>query len=392
MAALTLSNYAFAATQNAAGPAAADATAALPSLDPKTGAGSAIAPMANADASQMLTAAGLREAPVAQRDTPGWHPPRVIVARGVRPDMVPWLQGLVPGARVTAVASSEEALKIIGDADVLLGFCEQPLIAAGKNLRWVQSFAAGVENCVGAPSIQSGKVLLTNTQRVSGPVISEYVVGILLTLARGLPQFMANQRDARWDQNFAVQGNTRSMRGKTLLVVGLGGIGTEVARLANALGMKVIATRNTSREAPTFVSYVGLSDELPALARQADAIVNTTPLTAATTGMFNATFFNLLKRSAYFVNVGRGASVVTADLDAALRNGIIAGAAIDVTEPEPLPADNPLWHAPNLIITPHVSAVADTGILPGAAVVEENLRRYVRGDRMFSVVQPGRGY
>jgi phosphoglycerate dehydrogenase-like enzyme len=344
------------------------------------------------DIAGLIRELGLRESATPIRESARWQTPRAIVVRRVQPNIAAILQPLVPGAKITVVDSPADAARVIADADVLLGFCSEPLIAAGKKLRWVQSFAAGVEDCVGAPAVKSGAVLLTNTQRTAGPVISEHVIGMLFALARGLPQFAVNQHEARWDDRFAEQGGMRSLRGKTLLVVGLGGLGTEVARLANALGMKVIATRNTSHEAPAFVSYVGLADELPALATQADAIVNTAPLTPSTTGIFNAAFFARLKPAVYFVNVGRGASVVTADLDAALRSGRIAGAALDVTEPEPLPADNPLWHAPNLIITPHVASKSDAGIESRLAMVQENLRRYAAGERMLSVVEPGRGY
>lgn len=345
-----------------------------------------------APAPSSLADAGLQEAPVALRESKSWMPPRNIVARAVRPDMAAWLQGFAPKAKITVVATPAEALPLMAQADVLLGFCTRELLDAGKRLRWVQSFSAGVEDCVSAPAVQDGRVLLTNAQRISGPVMSEYVLGVLVALSRGLPQAMANQRESRWSQSYWESGKARMLRGKTMLIVGLGGIGTDVARLANAFGMKVIATRNSSRDAPPFVSHVGLAAELPALVAQADVIVNTAPLTPATTGLFNAALFALMEPTAYFINVGRGASVVTADLDAALRNGVIAGAALDVTEPEPLPPANPLWQAPNIIITPHVSNVSDAGFGSRLALLEENLRRYVEGGKMLSVVQPGRGY
>ncbi len=129
-----------------------------------------------------------------------------------------------------------------------------------------------------------------------------------------------------------------------MLVVGLGGIGTEVARRTHALGMRVTATRASGHAGPDFVSYVGLPDELPKLAKEADYIVNCAPLTPQTTGIFNAEFFAALKPTAYFLNVGRGKSVVSADLAAALTAGRLAGAALDVVDPEPLPPDSPLWH------------------------------------------------
>jgi len=146
---------------------------------------------------------------------------------------------------------------------------------------------------------------------------------------------------------------------RTLLVVGLGGIGTEVAWRADGLGMRVIAIRNSSRSGPAFVDYVGLPNELLKLAAEADVVVNTTPLTAKTQGMFDRRFFRSMKPGTYFINVGRGKSVVTADLIDALNSGHLGGAALDVQDPEPLPADHPLWQAKNIIITPHISAGSD---------------------------------
>jgi phosphoglycerate dehydrogenase-like enzyme len=180
--------------------------------------------------------------------------------------------------------------------------------------------------------------------------------------------------------------------GKTALVVGLGGIGTEFARRAHALGMKVTATRNSGRGGPEFVSYVGRPDELLTLAKDADVIFNAVPLTPATTDLFDARFFAVLKPTAYVLNVGRGKSIVTSALIEALASGKLAGAGLDVTEPEPLPPDHPLWKAPNVIITPHVSARSDVPSEKAWAVVYENIRRYAAGERLLSVVDPARGY
>ena len=183
----------------------------------------------------------------------------------------------------------------------------------------------------------------------------------------------------------------QSFGGKTMLVVGLGGIGTETAKRAAALGMIVYATRNSSREGPDYVEYVGLSDELFELAAKADVIVNALPLTAATQGLFNSDFFDAVKPGAYFINVARGASVVTDDLMAALDSGQLAGAGLDVTDPEPLPPDHPLWRMQNVIITPHVAGVART-LERHQAVAQENLRRFIAGDALLNVVDPARGY
>jgi len=156
--------------------------------------------------------------------------------------------------------------------------------------------------------------------------------------------------------------------------------------------MRVTATRATGRSGPDFVSYVGLPEELPKLAREADFIVNCAPLTAQTTGIFNREFFETLKPGTYFISVGRGKSTVTADLIAALSSGRLAGAGLDVVDPEPLPADSPLWHLPNVIITPHVSADTQVSAEQRNFVLVENLRRYNAGEPMISVVDIERGY
>jgi len=156
--------------------------------------------------------------------------------------------------------------------------------------------------------------------------------------------------------------------------------------------MRVIATRGSRREGPAYVDYVGLSDEAVELAKQADVVVNAAPLTPQTRGMFNEAFFQAMKPSAYFISVGRGKSTVTDDLVKALRSGAIAGAALDVTEPEPLPEDHPLWSMPQVLITPHVSAQTAGSMQRVMVLVTENLRRYVAGDALLSVVDIKRGY
>jgi phosphoglycerate dehydrogenase-like enzyme len=155
--------------------------------------------------------------------------------------------------------------------------------------------------------------------------------------------------------------------------------------------MRVIATRNSSRSGPDFVEYVGLSDELHKLASEADVIVNALPLTPATTGVFDAEFFDAVKPGVIFINVARGKSVVTADLLKALEDGVVSAAGLDVTEPEPLPADHPLWQLENVVITPHISSRAGERERH-AVLLAENIRRYLRGDALYNTVDPERGY
>jgi len=335
---------------------------------------------------------GLQESATPVRELAGWQRPKKVLFWNLNPALRPALQAVAPGVELVPAKDAAEAATLAGGVDAVLGFCTPEVLAAGTAIRWIQVYSAGVERCVAIPALTERKILLTNMQRVAAPVMAEHVLAMMLALTRGLDFYILEHAAARWTRELPPPAKLTALEGKTVLVVGLGGIGTEVARRANALGMRVTATRASGREGPPFMAYVGLPDELHKLAGEADFIVNTVPLTSATTGMFNAGFFAAAKQGAYFINVGRGKSVVQEDLVAALKSGRIAGAGLDVTDPEPLPADHPLWKFPNVIITPHVSAESDVDEQVRFAILRENLRRYVAGEKMLSVVDVAKGY
>jgi phosphoglycerate dehydrogenase-like enzyme len=348
---------------------------------------------ASPEAVQMIAQLGLREAPVASRDLPGWHVPNKVVVRYLTPAQLSQLQAAFPDINIVGVQTPKQALAEVADADVLLGFCNQALMANAKQLHWLQVYSAGVEHCVNLPRLQGGKVLVSNGQRIGSPALAEHATALMLTLMRGLDLHFAEQAKGKWKYNVGNPSTTfLELQGRTVLVVGLGGIGTQVAQRAHALGMRVIATRGSRREGPDYVDYVGLADETITLAEQADVVINTVPLTQKTTAIFNREFFKSMKPEAYFISVGRGGSTVTDDLLAALTAGEIAGAGLDVTDPEPLPAGHPLWTTPRVIITPHTAARSDRSLQRLWLLVQENLRRYVAGDPLLSVVDVDRGY
>jgi phosphoglycerate dehydrogenase-like enzyme len=344
------------------------------------------------DVAGLISQFGLVESATPVRDRPGWKPPRKILVWAVEPDLMPQLQSVAPGLELVAARDAAEGAKLAAGADAAIGFCTPEVLAAGTGLRWIQSFSAGVERCVAIPALRERDILLTNMQRVAAPVMAEHVLAMMLAFARGLDFYIPERAAASWNRELPPPAKMLTLEGKTVLVVGLGGIGTEVAKRSHALGMRVIATRASGREGPPYVAYVGLPDELRKLAAEADFVVNTTPLTPETTRLFDAGFFAAMKPRSFFFNVGRGQSVVQDDLIAALRNGHLAGAGLDVTDPEPLPKSSPLWQLPNVIITPHVSAASDLGDAARFAIVRENLRRYVAGDKMLSVVDVTKGY
>ncbi|HEY0768094.1 MAG TPA: D-2-hydroxyacid dehydrogenase [Steroidobacteraceae bacterium] len=347
----------------------------------------AATPAEASSAAHLIDTLGLRVAAQPVRERPGWRPPRIVLLSEQLHDLRPALQQAAPRAKLIDIAAATP--REIAAADATIGVCSAEVLAQAKQLQWIQWPAAGVERCVQQPLVRERHPLLTNLQRTMGPSMAEHVLGMMLLLSRHLDYFLEQQQQAHWAQDAP---RLADLDGKTVLVVALGGIGTEVARRAHAFGMRVIATRASGRTGPDYVSYVGLPDELLKLAKDADFVVNCAPLTAQTTGIFNQEFFATLKPGAYFISVGRGRSTVTADLIAALKNGKLAGAGLDVMDPEPLPADSALWRLPNVIITPHVSADTPLAEEQRTGVLVENLRRYVAGEPMLSVVDVERGY
>lgn len=339
-------------------------------------------------------------APAPVRDSPRWRAPRKVVLLQFEADRwagrVEGFRTAAPGVEVVVATTRAEAIAAVADADAIIGFnpdiCSAAIIDGAKQLRWLASLAAGVDLCMNVPAVKRGDFLVTNMRGMDSPAIAEHAVALMLAVAHGLDRFMLDTANGVWSRENAARIPRQSLEGKTLLVAGLGGIGTEIARRAAGLGMRIVATRQGGGAVPDFVDHVGQPEELLTLAERADVVVNALPLTAETTGLFDRRFFNTLRPSAIFVNIARGPSVVTEALVEALESGRLAGAGLDVTDPEPLPPGHPLWKAPRVIITPHISARSDQ---PGDArwiVAHENLRRYVAGEPMLQVVDVARGY
>jgi D-2-hydroxyacid dehydrogenase (NADP+) len=345
----------------------------------------------------LIAELGLDESETPLRDQPGWNKPDKIYIdiSGYTPDsdeqkmMMAAAREVVADVEIIPVGRKLDE-NILSDMQVLIGRCNVEYITKAKKLHWLQHSAHGIDNCL-TEDIRKMDFILTNAQHTSGPPIAEHVIGMMLMMSRGLIPLHSAQTEQNWIRR-AAGIRIIEIKGKTMLVVGLGGIGTEVAEKASALGMRVLATRNSSRNGPDFVEYVGLSDEVYELAKQADVVVNTLPLTKQTRGMFNNKLFDSVKRGAYYINVGRGETTNNEDLIAALKDGRLTAAGIDATDPEPLPPGHELWTLPNIIITPHIAAMTDQGRWRRWLVVRENLRRYINGDKMLNVVDKMLGY
>jgi phosphoglycerate dehydrogenase-like enzyme len=349
------------------------------------------APVASPPSSFQIGDLTLHTAPEAVRERPGWRSPRLILLAPELREQLAALHQIAPDARFLEV-NEHTPLAAVAEADVAIGICDARLIQAAAHLQWIQWMAAGVEYCLAQPVIQQRQLLVTNLQRTAASSMAEHVMGLMLMLNRHMDDYYRLQQHRHWVLDSEAAPQIADLKDETILVVGLGGIGMEVARRASAFGMRVVATRASNAGAPEYVSYVGPPGELPRLAADADFIVNCTPLTPETQGIFNKELFGLMKPTAYFVNVGRGGSVVVPDLIGAIKSKRIAGAGLDVADPEPLPASSELWRLPHVLITPHISGESANTVKLRNAVLMENLRRYVAGEPMVSVVDLQRGY
>lgn len=264
------------------------------------------------------------------------------------------------------------------EAEVIFGWNAKVKTAAlqeGTKLRWVQSWSSGIDSLPLTELEQRG-ILLTDASGVHARSVSETAVAMMLGLARGIATAVRNQHTGLWESPATLA----EVNGGAVAIVGAGEIGREVARIARAFDMRVIAVRRSGgamAEADVVYETARLDDAL----RESDYVVNILPLTNETEHIFNAERFAVMKRGAYFINVGRGGTVRTEDLIEALNKGVIAGAGLDVFEQEPLPTDHPLWSMPNVIITPHNAGgmtVRNTERLVKLFV--DNLKIYLSGE------------
>ena len=332
---------------------------------------------------------------------PGWTAPRKLVVVVDKPERTAWLQQAMPaGTTVVGVRRDAEAQALLGDADAVVEV--NCAIAVGKEapkLRWLHGNSGGGDTCLQVAGIANGDVILTNSQKVKNTVLAEIGMGYVFALARSIDVTLENQRQRDLNRRGRLG---KRIEGSTMLIVGLGGAGTEIARMASGVGMKVIATDPVNRNPPAFVTHVGLPEELPALVGQADVVMIAAPLTPATRGLFNAAMFARMKRDAIFVNWARADIVVAEDLAAALKAGTIGSAALNWATQTPLPKDHPLWDAPNLILASWAGApvAPSMDVSPKAprdnelrwVAVRENMRRFATGAKMYSVFDLARGY
>jgi len=295
----------------------------------------------------------------------------------------------------------DEALIKIETADAFFGKITPPLLAKARQLRWIQSPTASLEHYL-FPELAAHPAVLTNMRGLFSDVVADHVMGFVLCFARHFPQYFRQQQQGKWspvgDQSYVVEFTNgpgtvlpmdrthQHLSDCSLGVIGVGNIGSEILRRASAFGMKLFGVDPCRRSVPDVLDEVWPLERLPELLQSADYVVIAAPHTPQTAGLFRRPLFQQMRPSGVLINIGRGAIVNLTDLTESLRAGEIGGAALDVCEIEPLPAVHPLWSMPNVIITPHVAAASPRIAERHLETLLNNVRRFVAGEPLLTVV------
>ena len=293
----------------------------------------------------------------------------------------------VPEARVIVAEDANIAAREIVDAEAAFGWLGKDLLSKAKKLRWLQAPQAAPAAGYYYPELIAHPVEVTNFREIFNDHIGAHILAFVLAFARGLHVFIPQQLRREWKKSPAESGDVVHLPEATALIVGVGGIGAETARLLAAFGMTVLATDARRTTAPAGVAELHKPEALDALLPRADFVILTVPHTPATEGFMHRARFQRMKRSAFFINIGRGMTTKLDDLVAALRAGEVAGAALDVFEQEPLPAEHPLWTMPNVLLTPHMAGWGPYLDDRRYQIMIDNCRAFLDGKPLRNVVE-----
>ncbi len=314
-----------------------------------------------------------------------------ILATNLSAEQVQDLQSASNKVKIVAV-TRETIMREIGDADALIGEVTPEQVRAGKNLKWVQTRSAGVERVLhlsGSNDLRDSKIILTNNQVVQGPEIADHAMAMLLTLTRGLPGFIEMRKGGKWQ---ARKESLLELNGRTAVVIGVGGIGQQIVVRAWAHGMRVIGVDPEDMAYSPMVAKYVKPDQLDTVLPEADVVFVSAPHTPMSHRMMGPRQFDLMKRNGFFIAVSRGGLYDLGALVKALDSRHLAGAGVDVTDPEPLPEGHALWKFDNVIITPHIAGRSDKDAARMTGTIKENIRRFAEGLPLLNVVDKQKGY
>ncbi|MBS14712.1 MAG: hypothetical protein CME19_24390 [Gemmatimonadetes bacterium] len=298
------------------------------------------------------------------------------------------LRGAGEDVEVTVAASSEEALELIPDADILIGGLNLDLYRRAERLRWVQSWGAGVDGILFKEFVESD-IRLTSAKGTVGVHLSEHAIALLLSLTRGIAQSV---RETRWDNRMSIRKASWELIDRTMGIVGLGGTGLDLATRMAAFGTRIIAVDPEDVDVPACVESCWKMDRFHEMLGQSDIVAVCAPLTPDTDGLFDDRAFDAMQDHALLINVTRGRIVDEGALLAALKGGKIVGAGLDVTPQEPLPEDHELWSLPNVVITPHTAGGSPNRDDRLLDLITANIERFRKGEPLLSEIDKRKGY
>lgn len=314
---------------------------------------------------------------------------RIVLCYPVQPRHVSQIEAVAPGAEVVDAGQERIAQELL-QADIYCGHAKVPVpwdeVVAQGRLRWIQSSAAGMDHCL-LPSVVASDITVTSASGVLADQVAEHTLALLTALLRSLPVFFKAQEKREY-----IRRPTRDLHHSTIGIVGFGGNGRRLAEVLSVFKTRILATDMFPIDRPRYVDALLAPEQLNEILPELDVLILAAPLTEQTRGMIDAGVLGRLKRGALLINMARGPLVVEDDLVAALQAGRLAGAGIDVAAVEPLPEESSLWTAPNLIITPHVGGQAARRIDDMTDFFCENLRRWLRGENLKSVIDKQLGF
>lgn len=296
----------------------------------------------------------------------------------------------LPGVTIVR-CERDEALQHAADMDVFFGPPSVELIEAAPRLKWIQAPSAGVEFVATIPKLANSDVLLTNTRGAHGASIGEHTIGLLLAMTRHIPESVRQQDRHVFDRSVLYR-LCREIGGLTMGIIGFGALGRGIAQRALAMEMQVIAVDAQAVDGGGLIDSVWPASRLDDLLVDSDVVVVAAPYTAETANLLDADRLAKMKPDAYLIVVSRGGIVDEGALVEALENGRLAGAALDVTKPEPPAPDSPLWDCPHLLLTPHTAGASQRKERRVVEIFKENIQRFQKGEPLLNLVDKTRGY
>ena len=292
------------------------------------------------------------------------------------------IEEAVPQVALTVVRGEEVTPELIGKAQIIFGWLTKEQIGQAKCLKWLHLPSAGADDYTTISDYCNNDIRVTTSSGVFGMPIAEHIFAMILAYNHNLQEYAYKKAEKKWHRNW----NTKDFFGSTIGILGLGDIGTEVAKRAKVWGATVIAVKRRQSEKPEYIDRLYSMEELDEVLKQSDYLVLALPNTPKTRNIINEEKLRLMKPEAFLVNIGRGALVDQEALIRALSEGWIGGAGLDVTEPEPLPEDSPLWELKNVLLTPHASGTSPTNGVRRREIILKNLKNYLEGRPLINQV------